>query len=110
MTRTIPLLLALVFAAGAAQATGPYRNPDNKNLSDPLEGTYPVPYKLPVPAEITAQLERVRGFIDQRLDDGGDGLLVLDHSHRLAGHDGTGLDVAFDHGAAEGARPIMFDL
>lgn len=71
MTRTIPLLLALVFAAGAvagtpaAHAAGPYRTPDNKNLSDPLEGTYPVPYKLPVAAEITAQLERVRGFADR---------------------------------------------
>jgi hypothetical protein len=57
------LLAAL--AATSAHAAGPYRNPDNKNLNDPLEGTYPVPYKLPVPAEITAQLDSVRGFIDR---------------------------------------------
>lgn len=68
MNRTLALLLAALCAAGAVadtQAAGPYRNPDNKNLSDPLEGTYPVPYKLPVVPEITAQLERVRGFIDR---------------------------------------------
>ena len=61
---TLCMLLAAL-AATSAHAAGPYRNPDNKNLNDPLEGTYPVPYKLPVVAEITAQLTAVRGFIDR---------------------------------------------
>ena len=58
-------ILLAALAATSAQAAGPYRNPDNKNPNDPLEGTYPVPYKLPVVAEITAQLDAVRGFIDR---------------------------------------------
>ena len=65
MNKTLLFMLAAVFASSAAQASGPYRNPDNKNLADPLEGTYPVPYKLPVATEITAQLERVRSFVDR---------------------------------------------
>lgn len=65
--KTLCLLLAAALPAlvQVAHAAGPYRNPDNKNLSDPLEGTYPVPYKFPVVAEITADLHRVRGFIDR---------------------------------------------
>jgi unsaturated rhamnogalacturonyl hydrolase len=63
-----PKLLAalLIFAVvhGAAHADGPYRNPDNKSASDAGEGTYPVPYKKPVPAEITAALHRIRGYME----------------------------------------------
>ncbi|MDB5917129.1 MAG: hypothetical protein JWR40_1363 [Massilia sp.] len=55
-------LLALI--ANAAQAEGPYRNPDNKNPNDAGEGSYPVPYKMPVVAEITASLDRIRGYLD----------------------------------------------
>ncbi|WP_332877910.1 glycoside hydrolase family 88/105 protein [Massilia sp. S19_KUP03_FR1] len=47
-----------------AQADGPYRNPDNKNPNDVSEGSYPVPYKMPVVAEITASLERIRNYLD----------------------------------------------
>ena len=83
------LLLALMCAAGSVHATGPYRNPDNKNLSDPLEGTYPVPYKLPVASEITAQLERVRGFVDRatpsRIVDRKTGQPVTDFAAPVAG-------------------------
>ncbi|GGX80150.1 hypothetical protein GJV26_23540 [Massilia dura] len=68
MKKTGLCLLVLSLAAlsvNLAHGAGPYRNPDNRNPNDPLEGTYPVPYKLPVVAEITAQLDSVRGFIDR---------------------------------------------
>ena len=54
---------AALFAA-QANAEGPFRNTDNKNLKDHSEGTYPVPYKQPTVAEITESLQRVRGYID----------------------------------------------
>ncbi|MGH8853980.1 MAG: glycoside hydrolase family 88/105 protein [Telluria sp.] len=89
MNKSLPLLLAALLSAAAAQAAGPYRNPDNKNLSDPLEGTYPVPYKLPQAAEITAQLERVRGFIDRatpsRIVDKKTGQPITDFGTPVAG-------------------------
>jgi unsaturated rhamnogalacturonyl hydrolase len=62
--RSVCLMLAAAIAS-PAYAVGPYRNPDNRNPNDPLEPTYPVPYKLPVVAEIIAQLDLVRGFIDR---------------------------------------------
>lgn len=60
------LATAATFALllGNAHAEGPYRNPDNKSLTDPAEGTYPVPYKKPVVAEITAALHRIRGHME----------------------------------------------
>jgi rhamnogalacturonyl hydrolase YesR len=57
-------LAALSLLAGPAHADGPYRNPDNKNHSDPAEGTYPVPYRKPVKAEITATLHRIRAWME----------------------------------------------
>lgn len=54
----------LLSATGGAQAEGPFRNPDNKSLTDPGEGNYPVPYKMPVAAEITDALNRIRGYMD----------------------------------------------
>jgi rhamnogalacturonyl hydrolase YesR len=54
----------LLLSLQTAHADGPYRNPDNKNARDPAEGTYPIPYKMPVVAEITASLQRVRGYLD----------------------------------------------
>jgi unsaturated rhamnogalacturonyl hydrolase len=59
---SLAIFLCCVLANVHAQ--GPYRNPDNKNPIDPGEGTYPVPYKKPVVAEIAAQLERIRGYLD----------------------------------------------
>lgn len=67
MKPTSPLLaaaLACLFALSPAQAEGPYRNSDNKNPNDAGEGTYPVPYKMPTEAEITAALQKVRGYMD----------------------------------------------
>ena len=55
-------LLALL--SSAVKAEGPYRNPDNKNPNDAGEGSYPAPYKMPVVAEITASLDRIRGYLD----------------------------------------------
>jgi unsaturated rhamnogalacturonyl hydrolase len=55
---------ALALAAGAVHADGPYRNPDNTNAADTEEGSYPVPYKKPVAAEIEAALRRIRDYID----------------------------------------------
>jgi rhamnogalacturonyl hydrolase YesR len=69
--KTIPHLLAgltacaLLISNATAQAPqGPYRNPDNKSQDDAGEGTYPVPYKMPVVAEVTEQLNRIRGYMD----------------------------------------------
>ncbi|MGH8854910.1 MAG: glycoside hydrolase family 88/105 protein [Telluria sp.] len=63
-TTLLAAALAALFACAPALAEGPYRNPDNKNLKDPGEGTYPVPYKKPVLAEVTAQLKSIRAFMD----------------------------------------------
>jgi rhamnogalacturonyl hydrolase YesR len=71
MTLPAKLLAALVslavlhgVPAAADAADGPYRNPDNRNAHDPGEGSYPVPYKKPVPAEITAALHRIRTYME----------------------------------------------
>ena len=58
-------LLGCALACGPALAEGKYRNPDNTNLGDPGEGTYPIPYKMPVVAEVTAQLQSIRSFMDR---------------------------------------------
>ncbi len=66
MKNSTKLLAALACCTllGTAHAEGPFRNPDNKNLKDVSEGTYPVPYKMPVVAEITEQLNRIRAYMD----------------------------------------------
>lgn len=63
-TTLLATLLGCALACAPALAEGPYRNPDNKDLKDPGEGTYPVPYKRPVPAEVTAQLNSIRAWLD----------------------------------------------
>jgi len=64
---SLKLLASLTALALAvpAHADGPFRNTDNKNLKDPGEGTYPVPYKKPTAAEITDALQRIRGYMDK---------------------------------------------
>jgi unsaturated rhamnogalacturonyl hydrolase len=69
LTKLRAALLALsgvlALAAGAVHADAPsYRNPDNPNPADTEEGSYPVPYKKPVAAEIEAALRRIRDYID----------------------------------------------
>ena len=65
MKRTmLAAVLGCTLACGPALAEGPFRNPDNKDLKDTGEGSYPVPYKMPVAAEVRAQLHAVRAFMD----------------------------------------------
>jgi rhamnogalacturonyl hydrolase YesR len=64
--KLLAAMAAMTVLAGTAQADGPYRNPDNKNAKDPDEGTYPVPYKKPAAAEITAALQRIRGYLESQ--------------------------------------------
>jgi unsaturated rhamnogalacturonyl hydrolase len=60
----IAALAALALLSGGASAAGPFRNLDNTNPNDAGEGSYPVPYKKPVAAEIGAALHRIRGYLD----------------------------------------------
>jgi len=60
-----PLLFCL--ALPAALAGGPYRNRDNPDPKDLMEGTYPVPYQRLTVEEITADLVRVRGFLENAM-------------------------------------------
>ncbi len=65
LAASLATLLGCALACGPALAQGgQYRNPDNKNLLDASEGTYPVPYKMPQVAEVTAQLKLIRGYMD----------------------------------------------
>ncbi len=57
--------LALVVSAGSLPAEGPYRNRDNKDPLDSGEPTYPIPYQLPTPAEVTDVLHRVHRYLDR---------------------------------------------
>ncbi len=79
---------ASVLLLAGAHAEGPYRNPDNKNAADAGEGTYPVPYKKPQVAEITASLQRIRGYLDSvtptRVVHKGSGAPVTDFSKPVA--------------------------
>lgn len=91
MKKFSPLLVAvtaLALLSGQAHAEGPYRNPDNKSLSDPGEGTYPVPYKKPVVSEISDALHRVRNYLETttptRVIQKGTGAVVTDFSKPVA--------------------------
>jgi len=61
----VAALLGCALVAAPALAQGQYRNTDNTNLGDAGEGTYPIPYKKPVVAEVTAQLQAIRAFMDR---------------------------------------------
>ncbi len=61
-------LLAAAFALPSLPAEGTFRNRDNPDLHDEAEGTYPVPYHLPKPEEITAVLERIHANLDRAMD------------------------------------------
>jgi len=65
LAASLAALLGCALACGPALAQGGhYRNTDNKNLLDHSEGTYPVPYKKPVVAEVAAQLKSIRDYMD----------------------------------------------
>jgi unsaturated rhamnogalacturonyl hydrolase len=57
-------ILVFFLALISARADGPFRNRDNKDVNDPAEPSYPVPYQLPTVAEITALLARVRDYLE----------------------------------------------
>jgi unsaturated rhamnogalacturonyl hydrolase len=61
----VAALLGCALVSSPALAQGQYRNTDNTNLGDAGEGTYPIPYKKPVVAEVTAQLQAIRAFMDR---------------------------------------------
>ncbi len=81
-------IAALALLSGPASADGPFRNPDNKNLKDPDEGTYPVPYKKPVASEITESLHRIRTYVESvtptRVVNKATGTPILDFSKPVA--------------------------
>ncbi len=65
LAASLATLLGCALACGPALAQGgQYRNPDNKNLKDASEGSYPVPYKMPQVAEVTAQLKSISAYMD----------------------------------------------
>jgi rhamnogalacturonyl hydrolase YesR len=59
--------LISVLAVSIAFAEGPYRNRDNPDRDDAGEGSYPIAYHKPTVAEITADLVRVRGFLESAM-------------------------------------------
>jgi len=61
----VAALLGCALVSSSALAEGQYRNTDNTNLGDAGEGSYPIPYKKPVVAEVTAQLQAIRAFMDR---------------------------------------------
>ncbi|MRW83873.1 hypothetical protein GJ698_07160 [Pseudoduganella sp. FT26W] len=86
-TALIAAVAASLFAL-SAHAEGPYRNPDNKSVYDAGEGTYPVLYKKPTVAEITASLDRIRSYMEAttptRVVHKGSGLQITDFSTPVA--------------------------
>jgi rhamnogalacturonyl hydrolase YesR len=62
--RLCALLAAAALLMSPARAEGPYHNRDNKNPHDSGEPTYPVPYQLPTVPEVTAAIDRIRGYLD----------------------------------------------
>jgi len=67
MFRTCTALSAVLLLSLPLPAEGPFRNRDNPDLHDEAEGTYPIPYHLPKPAEITAVLERIHANLDRAM-------------------------------------------
>lgn len=61
------LLAALGLFSLPLLADGPFRNRDNPDPHDEAEGTYPIPYQLPKPEEITTVLARVHANIDRAM-------------------------------------------
>jgi rhamnogalacturonyl hydrolase YesR len=99
--------LAGCAAASLALADGPYRNRDNPDPKDAMEGTYPVPYQQPTVAEIAADLGRVRAFLDTampaRLISRQTGEPVTDLSHPVAA-------AVVDKGEAGAFGPFSYEV
>ena len=84
-TAGIITTLLLVISVHAGET---FRNRDNPDPKDDGEGVYPVPYQLPTAAEITAQLQRVHGYLSAatptRVVDSKTGQLVTDFTNPIA--------------------------
>ncbi len=80
--------VAATLLALPAHSDGPYRNPDNKSVYDAGEGTYPVPYKKPTVAEITASLDRIRSYMEAttptKVIHKASGIQIIDFSQPVA--------------------------
>jgi unsaturated rhamnogalacturonyl hydrolase len=100
-----PLLLCLAFPVAFAE--GPYRDRDNPDPKDPAEGTYPVPYQRPTVAEITADLVRVRGFLETampaRIIDRQTGQPITDFANPVA-------TAVYDKGEADAFNPLAYEV
>jgi rhamnogalacturonyl hydrolase YesR len=104
--RCAAVALVLGLTANAASADGPYRNRDNPNPADPMEGTYPIPYELPTVPEISADLSRILGYLDSAMP------------ARIVGRDGRTIDpgsapaadAAADRGEAGAFAPLAYEV
>jgi len=86
--RTFSVAIAALLLTCSAQAGENFRNRDNPDPKDEGEGVYPVPYQLPTAAEVTAQLQRVHGYLNAslptRVVDTETGLPVSDFANPIA--------------------------
>jgi len=86
MRKLLFLLCSGLAASASAQRT--YRNPDERNPEGPESAIYPIAYHRPTPAEVTADLERVRTYLETampaRLVDSATGQPITDLSHPVA--------------------------
>ncbi|HVW21795.1 MAG TPA: glycoside hydrolase family 88 protein [Opitutaceae bacterium] len=106
-----PRLALLVLAATLACpafAAGPYVNQDDAaGRTDPMAGSYPVPYHKPTAAEITAQLVRVRTFLETampaRIIDRKTRQPITDLAHPVA-------SAATDNGEADAFKPLAYEV
>lgn len=103
-----PIRLLLVFAllAPLAHATGPYHNRDVKDPNDAGEPTYPIPYQRPTVPEITATMDRIRGYlasaVPTRIIDSRTGAEITDLSKPVA-------TAVLDRGPA-GFSPLAYEM
>jgi unsaturated rhamnogalacturonyl hydrolase len=67
LLRSGMVLSALLVSSVSLFAEGPFRNRDNPDPRDEAEGTYPIPYQLPKPAEIKAVLDRILAHLDRAM-------------------------------------------
>jgi unsaturated rhamnogalacturonyl hydrolase len=104
--RTLPLALGLAVAVSAS-AQPAYRNPDPRNLDGAPSAVYSTAYHEPSPAEITADLVRVRGFLEAampgRLIDTATGSPITDFDHPVP-------TAAIDRGENGAFSPLDYNV
>jgi rhamnogalacturonyl hydrolase YesR len=101
------VVLGVLAGAVPSAGEGPYRNRDNKNPNDLSEGSYPIPYQRPTPAEIGEVLARVRGYLERtepnRVVDGRTGAEITDFSV-------PNLEARIPDGAGEAFYPLDYTM